>query len=211
MHPFQPWKRKLTEESGITLVEILIAITIMSVVTVTIIGYYFSAMEKSADQSRRVIAANLARLKAAELRKVFQDGSSFDDLNVFIEQQGLAAGTPGSVTLMSNASVTSAVNASSTPEEQYVKQLVTSGEVDFDPTSNPPINGTVYRYMIRLDNRDQGRNQELQSAMGSGQQPQRYLIATHITVYWTSAEVQSGDVPSGKFAADFQTYLVKRR
>ncbi|MGG1515064.1 type II secretion system protein [Paenibacillus oryzisoli] len=64
-------------EDGMSLVEILIAVTIMSIISVTLMGYFTSAVDKSAQESRKIIGANLARLKAAELRDAFKSG--YDD------------------------------------------------------------------------------------------------------------------------------------
>ncbi len=68
--------KQLRDERGFTLVEVLAALTIMAVISVTIIGYFVSAMDRSTEESRRVIAINLARLKAAELRDWAKQESS---------------------------------------------------------------------------------------------------------------------------------------
>jgi type II secretory pathway pseudopilin PulG len=67
------WRKQMQDESGLSLVEILIAVTIMAIISVTMMGYFIAAMDKSEEESRRIIAANLARQKAAELRNAFQD------------------------------------------------------------------------------------------------------------------------------------------
>ncbi|WP_135553321.1 type IV pilus modification PilV family protein [Paenibacillus cymbidii] len=70
----------MADERGISLIEILGAVTILSITSVTLMGYFISGMEKSADASRRNIAANLARLKAAEIRDLARSSSN---LNLF--------------------------------------------------------------------------------------------------------------------------------
>ncbi|NHN29573.1 type IV pilus modification PilV family protein [Paenibacillus agricola] len=59
----------LEDQQGISLIEILAAVTIISIISVTMMGYFIAGLNKSADESRRVIAANLARLKAAEIKE----------------------------------------------------------------------------------------------------------------------------------------------
>ena len=73
-------KCTIHDEQGMTLVEILGAVTIMSIITVFLMGYLVSAIENSSEQNRRLIAANLARQKVAEVRKVFADGTQFTQL-----------------------------------------------------------------------------------------------------------------------------------
>jgi len=73
-------KRLLHDERGFSLVEVLIAVTIMSIISTTIMGYFSSAMEKSVEQNRRIIATNLGRLKISELREESKKGSKFQAL-----------------------------------------------------------------------------------------------------------------------------------
>mgnify|MGYP000849489862 CR=1 FL=1 len=70
----------LRNERGFTLVEVLASLTIMALISVTLIGYFVAAMDRSAEESRRLIAINLARLKAAEIRdkaKQIEGGSTW--------------------------------------------------------------------------------------------------------------------------------------
>ncbi|NQX59088.1 type IV pilus modification PilV family protein [Paenibacillus qinlingensis] len=109
-------------EDGMSLVEILIAVTIMSIISVTLMGYFTSAVDKSAQESRKIIGANLARLKAAELRDTFKNG-----YDAAIMSQ-LASSPKFSGDLSSNGS-------------QLMKGRLASTE----------INGTTYRYLVELD------------------------------------------------------------
>jgi prepilin-type N-terminal cleavage/methylation domain-containing protein len=60
------------EESGFTLIEILVASAVLAIVSLSLMGYFVTAMERSADNNHRIIAANLARMKAEELKEVFR-------------------------------------------------------------------------------------------------------------------------------------------
>mgnify|MGYP001241989999 CR=1 FL=1 len=112
--------RRLRGESGLTLVEILIAVTIMSVVTVTMAAYILSAMERSAEQNRRTIAVHLARYKAAELREAFKEPAEYDPLRAYVASAGTATFTA----------------ASAGPLAGLLNDTV--------------INGTTYRYQVVL-------------------------------------------------------------
>ncbi|XID92591.1 prepilin-type N-terminal cleavage/methylation domain-containing protein [Paenibacillaceae bacterium WGS1546] len=65
------------DERGLTLIEVLAAVTILAIISVTIISYFIAAMERSADESRRIIATNLARMKAAELRQTVRPMTAY--------------------------------------------------------------------------------------------------------------------------------------
>jgi prepilin-type N-terminal cleavage/methylation domain-containing protein len=115
------WKQVVHNEDGLSLVEILIAVTIMSIISVTLMGYFTSAVDKSAQESRKIIGANLARLKAAELRDYFK--TRYDD-------------TIG-IVLASNPKFSG--NLSSSGSRLMNNRL--------DATV---INGTTYRYLVEL-------------------------------------------------------------
>lgn len=59
-----------------TLLEILLAVAVLSVISVGIMSLFTAAAERSAEQNRRLIAASLARQKIAELRMM----SRLDDM-----------------------------------------------------------------------------------------------------------------------------------
>ncbi|MDR6549546.1 type II secretion system protein [Paenibacillus qinlingensis] len=115
-------KQVESNEDGMSLVEILIAVTIMSIISVTLMGYFTSAVDKSAQESRKIIGANLARLKAAELRDVFKTG--YGDAIVPL----LTSSPKFSGDLSSNGS-------------ELMKGRLKATE----------INGTLYRYLVELD------------------------------------------------------------
>lgn len=114
------------DERGLSLVEILIAVTMMSIVCVALAGYFISALEKSAEESRRVIATHLARYKTVEIRELFHDPARFDDLR-------------------------NALRASPTIVWTTAAPGMLAGHLD-----DTSINGTSYRYEVtfRDDGRD---------------------------------------------------------
>jgi Tfp pilus assembly protein PilV len=112
-----------TNEQGLSLVEILIAVTIMSIICVAMMGYFTSAVDKSAEESRRIIAANLGRLKAAELRHYFKDNYS-----------AVEAAVAASPTIQFTGNNSNAASP------------LMMGRLD-----RTVVNGTTYRYLIELD------------------------------------------------------------
>jgi prepilin-type N-terminal cleavage/methylation domain-containing protein len=190
---FKLWWAGKKDEQGMTLVEILIAVSIMSIISVTIMGYFVSAIEKSADQSRRVIAANLARLKMAEIRQVFRDDTQFENLNNVLDHK-----THNTEVYANDADITSDF-------------ITYKHDYDINPyfrfiDSHNEINGTFYRYLVGFD-RVTGTDVSTAIESTSGL-VQNYLITLNVTVYWTASETTT---PSGKFSTTLQSYVVKRR
>jgi prepilin-type N-terminal cleavage/methylation domain-containing protein len=204
-------KNAIKNEQGLSLVEVLIAVTIMSVISVSIMSYFVSAAEKSSDQSRRVIAANFARLKAAEVRKFFAD----PDITV-----PSASGVPLYVPFAATAGgrklvVTS--NAVFANLDSAFRDLFTNLDAAspykhlFD--AEPELNGTVYRYRVEFDDTADTAHDELAVDMGSPSAPGipvNFLIKTTITVYWTASDVQPAEKPASKFSTSVVTYILKR-
>ncbi|KRE93066.1 hypothetical protein ASG89_06020 [Paenibacillus sp. Soil766] len=114
-------KQVKPNEDGLSLVEILIAVTIMSIISITLMGYFTSAVDKSAQESRKIIGANLARLKAAELRDSFKSG--YDD----------------------------AIVSQLTSSPKFAGDLSNNHSDLMKGRLNPTeINGTTYRYLVEL-------------------------------------------------------------
>jgi len=112
-----------TNEQGLSLIEILIAVTIMSIICVAMMGYFTTAVDKSAEESRRIIAANLGRLKIAELRHYFKDD--------YPAVESTVAKFPTIQFTGNNSNVASPLMM---------------GRLD-----RTVVNGTTYRYLVELD------------------------------------------------------------
>jgi prepilin-type N-terminal cleavage/methylation domain-containing protein len=192
------------DEQGMTLVEILIAVSIMSIISVTIMGYFVSAIEKSADQSRRVIAANLARMKMAEIRQVFRDDLPNGDSPYGVLEQVLTNAPNNKVVYANDDSIKSEFTTFypdfvNHPFFKFKDSRVIGGQTII---SNE-INGTYYRYLVGFD-LVPGTN--VSNAIGANVKD--YLIALNVTVYWMASETNA---PSGKYSTAFQSYVVKRK
>lgn len=175
------WKR-IGDERGFTLVEVLAALTVMAVIGVTITVYFVSALDRSAEESRRVIAANLARLKAAELRNWAKE-----------EEAGLTR-----------------YQALRSLPGFGARRVFTENDPPFDASgllAPADISGTTYRYEITL-HRDEGAGSHtawLNSVMDG--EADRYLMRMIVMVYWN----ETADGPSPAHAVALDTYLVDRR
>jgi type II secretory pathway pseudopilin PulG len=157
-------------------VEILAAVTIMAVISVTLMGYFVSAMNKSTEQNKRIIGSNLARQKAAEVREFYRANSlSYQSLQ--------AAFSP------------------STPVREFDE---TSGNAFINAGFLSPmeINGTQYRFKVKVDNNNLRRT-ELSLLTSAPEQVDRYVLNLLISVYWgadASYEAQKTSI---------ETYIVK--
>lgn len=162
----------LHDQRGISLVEILAAVTIMSVISVTLMGYFVSAMNKSTEQNKRIIAANLARQKAAEVREFYRtDGTRYQ-------------------TLLSGFTAADHVREF---DESNDDLILNDGFL-----SPMEINGTQYRFKVRVDN-DNPRRSELSLLAAAPGQVDRYILNLQISVYWgadASIEAQKTSIES---------------
>lgn len=177
------WHKMHDDQRGLTLVEILAALVIIAIISVTFMSYFVSALEKSADESRRIIAANLARLKAAEIRHALKPKAEFDKLYA------------GLGTLSGKLRVNEDL-----PADFQDKGWLNTAE----------INGTVYKYILELDSDlpagSQPRRDVLENLIDTS--PAQYLIRMTVTVSWggSDPEVESRNVNS----TQIDTYIVNR-
>ncbi len=179
MHRNIRWKRIANNEDGISLVEILIAVTIMALISVTLMGQFTSAMDKSAEESRRIIAANLARLKAAELRNLFKAQDQFEVLKTKVSSAPHYYKYPGGT--------------------DPVSDLIGNKLISTD------INGTTYQYRVEFDNTSDGnRKQDMDSQLTNTEE---FLARMLVTVYW-AGDATSESLPP-RTSTTLDTYIVK--
>lgn len=150
--------RLTSNEDGLSLVEILIAVTIMAILSVTLMGYFTSAMDKSAEESRRIIAANLARLKAAELRDHYKSG--YDE------------------------SVAAVIASTSAPKYSGNSSQPGGSDLLNNRLNATVINGTTYRYLVELDN----SSSRWDATDSFRDRSDQYLAKMLVTVYWSNEE-----------------------
>ena len=171
----------IKDQHGLSLIEILIAVTIMSIISVTIMGYFVTAMDRSADENRRIIAANLARLKTGELREMGKK-SDFP--------ASVAAGQSNYQSLLDELTAVS--------ERIYSEAAPFPGPHGtlLDPTE--VINGTVYSYKAVLDK---------VYRPGTDASIANYLLRLRVTVYWQEGAATLTSTNS----TTIESYLVKPR
>lgn len=147
----------IANERGLSLIEILMAVTMMSIISVTIMGYFVNAVERSADENRRIIAANLARLKTAEIRE-------------------MAKKTDMAVPLSNYQVLLSGLSAST--ERKYTKDAQFPAPYH-RLLDSQTINGTAYTFEATLDKlyRTELVSQMAGSADG-------YLLRLRVSVSW---------------------------
>jgi type II secretory pathway pseudopilin PulG len=153
-------------------VEILAAVTIMSVISVTLMGYFVSAMNKSTEQNKRIIGANLARQKAAEVRELYRTNSARYQ------------------TLMTSFTPSDHVREY---DENNDAQLTNAGFL-----APMEINGTKYRFKVQVDN-DNARRSQLSLLTSAPGKVDRYVLSLHVSVYWgaeASMEAQKTSLES---------------
>jgi type II secretory pathway pseudopilin PulG len=150
------WRASMEDQSGLSLIEILGAVTIISIISITMMGYFIAGLNKSADESRRIIAANLARLKAAEIREILKTSTGYKRF-----AQALA---PGVNTFKKDTEL---------PDDYRNLQLL---EMD-------NINGSIYRFIVSI-RKDSGVRSSQMAGLMNSSSPSDYLLDMSITVYW---------------------------
>jgi type II secretory pathway pseudopilin PulG len=182
-------------EQGFSLVDVLAAVTIISIISITMLGYFTAAMERSGDQNKQVIAANLARAKLAELREVIQ-GSAFTDLynGILAEPSHTLRVTPNALSGLSS-------------ELRAIFALPAGNRLE--PTV---VNGTSYRYVVCFDwstdrmteLSDEGELLSTPTIPGIAAE----LIPVQVTAYWSEGE---NETPPESYSIRLNGYVVKGR
>ena len=68
-------KSMLNNQVGLSLVEVLLSVSIMSFVSLTVMGYFIQSVESSSEDSRRIVAIKLANMKVEQIRETLKDES----------------------------------------------------------------------------------------------------------------------------------------
>lgn len=173
------------DDKGLTLIEILVAVTIMSIISVTIMSYFVAAIERSTEENRRIIAANLARLKVAEIRdmaKQYTLDPARSNYHYIVDYFS------GSTDLVIDHDV--------------IHALFTTG--DYAGIVEPEtINGTTYYYEITFSKTNVRMSELDLLGMGSSD---NYLLNMLMKVSWSDA---MSTKPAKETVVD--SYIVDRR
>jgi Tfp pilus assembly protein PilV len=149
----------LEDQRGLSLIEILGAVTIMSIISVTLMGYFITGLNKSEEQSRRIIAVNLARLKAAEIRQSIKPSDIYKDFLVTITD-----GKYDEHTILGTIDLSN----------QKVNGTTYHFKVSLEKRKDASLTAST----------SMKRNDELSKQMAILSSPDQYLIPMSITVYW---------------------------
>ncbi|WP_168928819.1 type IV pilus modification PilV family protein [Paenibacillus dokdonensis] len=185
------WRKGLADESGLTLIEILIAVSIMGIISVSLMGYFLSAMDKSAEENSRIIASNLARLKAAEIRKDLQAKTDFGNFASWLNGGGSS---------LVGQDIRSADQFSEVQFEEERRRYQ-------DWVQPTVINGCKYQYTLKfategpVDNKGNSREQVLKTMISN---PNDYEIRMIVQVHW------AGDLAKPAKSTHVDTYIVNR-
>ncbi|GEM_PF-622806 len=186
-------------EAGFTLIEIMVAATVLAVVSLSFMGYFVTAMERSADNNHRIIAANLARMKAEELKEAFRTPAPAGSLDPTRYSQLVQALSPGTVLTVQREQA----NAGHGAMALFNGLLEPYTPVDEEGGS---VQATVYRFQVKIDRASDGRLETLNDA----NRPifplymERSLTRMIVTVYWGAADDGS---PAASKSVALDTYL----
>lgn len=189
-----------TNEQGFTLVEILLSVTLLAVVSISLTGYFTTAMDRSMDNTRRVTAANLARMKAEEIKAAFERPLSGESLYRNKYEQ-LETEMEENVQYQIDDRLASGGG----PVYGLFDRLL----APFEPVEDEEQIGdkTVYRFKVSVGSLSADRPEQLRNANAAlfSFRPQAKLIRLTVTVYWTAGR-DGGVSPPRSFELD--TYLV---
>jgi type II secretory pathway pseudopilin PulG len=188
-------KKLVHGEQGFSLIDVLAAVTIISIISITVLGYFTAAMERSGDQNKQVIAANLARAKLAELREAIQGPAFIALYNGMLAEAGHKLRlTPSSLGGLSS----DLASVFSLPAGHRLEPTV--------------VNGTSYQYVIDFDWSEE-RMTELANEGGFTSTPVlpgivHELIPVQVTAYWSEGE---NETPPESYSIKLDGYVVKGR
>lgn len=189
-------------EHGFTLIEILVAVTILSIVSLAFMGYFVTAMERSADNNHRTIAANLARLKAEELKEAFRQPLPTGGRYETYYAQLVEEMPPGAYALIMSADA----NAGQGVAGMFKGMLDPHLPID---EAGGSVHSTLYRYQVEISNRSDERLQQLNAANQFlfPLRMEESLLRMVVTVFWQTAEDGS---PVATKSVSLDTYLIGR-
>ncbi|WP_040952336.1 type IV pilus modification PilV family protein [Gorillibacterium massiliense] len=183
------------DERGLSLIEVLMAVTIMAIISIVVMSYFVSAMEKSADESRRIIAINLARQMQQEVRRVAADPNVFNELT----NQVSSAPAPSHSIILTPLTLDS-----NSLKNAFMTKDASGAEVS--RLAGQELNGTEYRFRISLE-----PTHTLDTLkFGLTDAKAKKLLRMKTTVYWQIPEsaVETQE-PSARMSASLDSYLVQ--
>lgn len=189
-------------EHGFTLIEILVAVTILSIVSLAFMGYFVTAMERSADNNHRIIAANLARLKAEELKEAFRKPLPAGGLYETPYVQLVEALPTGAYARIAAEDANAGLGVAA----MFKGMLDPHLPVD---AAGGSVHSTLYRFQVEVSNRSDERLQQLNAANQRlfPLRMEKSLLRMVVTVFWQTAE--DGN-PAAAKSVSLDTYLVGR-
>jgi hypothetical protein len=194
------WSRMniFKNQAGLSLVEVLLSVSIMSFVTLTIMGYFIQSVESSAEDSRRIVAIKLANMKVEQLREALKDdGLTFRKLSIMTP---LFAGV---------RSMRIHENHFNSPVLSEDMQLLAPLELKTLLSPEKAVNGVNYHYILDLQADEQTEYADAFKGFTQGSsvnQPLDFLLKFRLTVYWGSEGAVAE--PSKKMSTYLDSYLV---
>jgi Tfp pilus assembly protein PilV len=184
--------RKLWNESGLSLVEVLVSVSIMSFISLTIMGYFIQSVEYSAEDSRRMVAIKLAKQKIEQLQSNWAD-----DIDAFKKLSIMNPLLDSKRTVL----VSPKLLASGSRDEN-LRWIAETNAADL-LKSERQINNVDYHFMIELSADTQSQYKQTFNRLTQGrslQLPNDYLIKMRVIVYW-------GDEKDERPPQQMSTYL----
>ncbi len=198
MSRWRKWNTFITNQAGLSLVEVLLSVSIMSFVSLTIMGYFIQSVESSAEDSRRIVAIKLANMKVEQLREALaDDGSTFSKLSMM---------TPlfsGERTLRLTE------NRFNSPVLNADLQLLEPLSINTLLRPEKSVNGVNYHYIFELQANEQTGYADAFKGFTQGtssNKPMDFLLKFRLTVYWGSEDTIAE--PTKKMSTYLDSYLV---
>jgi prepilin-type N-terminal cleavage/methylation domain-containing protein len=197
-------RRLVGNQQGFSLIEVLAAMTILSIISVSLMAYFLQGLDMTKDQHQRVIASHFAKKKMDELREHFLNNDNYDKLYDYMS-------TLSEPMIVFN-------------DHQTVKNHGTIADltsIEFkavmeDCLDLVMLDSTPYQYLLEVDKRlemdidGDGVNELTRmgqlNQMSSSDTSSRIIKAT-LTVYWSPTENLT---PAAKDRISMEFYLNER-
>lgn len=196
------YRSMLGHQSGVSLVEVLVSVTILSFVSLTIMGYFIQSVESSSEDSRRIVAIKLAKEKVEQLRvQLRDDAQTMNRLSIFDPLQA------------EESILRVSVNDVQSPSPENDRSILNQLEILRTIRSETNINGVEYHFLVDFypDQQPQFAGQFERFTQGTAVNTAGgYLCKFRLTVYWG---VAAGDIDqiSKRKSVFLDSYVVFRR
>jgi prepilin-type N-terminal cleavage/methylation domain-containing protein len=191
-------------QKGFSLIEILAAMSILSIITVSLLAYFLQGIDISENQHQRVIASQYAKMKINELRDHFKVTGNYSKLHHYVYQQSDLI-----ILFNDHTSIKNNWTIADIPSQDMRAALL-------NRLNSTQLDSSNYRYLLEIDRTTSedrnGDGVDEQTRKGKLDDLNQVDISTsflkaRLIVYWSSSE---NLIPVAKDSVSVDFYITAR-